>query len=56
MENVDITTLHTGSKVERDGKTLEVESVIEDKDKTYIELKKAVVAPADDFDKPLSEV
>ena len=52
---MDITSLHQGSEVERDGKSLEVESVIEDNDKTYIELK-AVEADNPEFNEKLSEV
>ena len=51
MENVYITTLHTGSEVERDGKTLEVEEVIEGKKETTIYLKPKV--EADNFSEEL---
>jgi len=53
---MDITSLHQGSEVERDGQKLEVDFIIEDKKGTHIDLKPSVVAPDDEFNLPLSEV
>ena len=51
MDNpIDITSLHTGSEVERDGKKLEVDFIIEDKKGTHIDLKPAeVVVPPEEL-------